>query len=315
MIEEEIIPEAEEVTEEEIVSEAEIEEVILEVEQIKEEYIPKEVILEADSINVKVETALEKRYASSNLKTLPIFTSSIPENIEFEDEVIIGNAEIRIGEHILNSAYLKIIVNKEYNMTLLEIRTREMFIRVAIDYTTEGNFRVKNEGLQYKIYPTTQLGRGINILEILESLFMGTILEFEFAKLKGELNLNNSEEVIKIKSILHVFRLCKSQGLKVQMDKLQDIEDVYHKLNLWASLEEGSYKSWCQIQIDSKLINPKDTLIIKRNHYLGKKLTLEEVIELKNPIQEQDLEGENFMGRNKVCTIRLRRIKGEADVR
>ena len=147
------------------------------VEEIKEEIIPKELTLEKNEF--KLETALEQKYSSSELNSFPIFASNIPEDIDLSEVEIVGSAEMKIGEHI-NSSFMRILSTKDKSTSLLEIKSRELRLRFSIIYDTPGMFKVTSDYLHYEISTSTTHGRAIVVLEMLESLFGGTPMEFSF---------------------------------------------------------------------------------------------------------------------------------------
>ena len=154
-----------------------------------EEIIPKELTLEKNEF--KLETALEQKYSSSGLNSFPIFASNIPEDIDLSEVEIVGSAEMKIGEHT-NSSFMRILSTKDKSTSLLEIKSRELRLRFSIIYDTPGMFKVTSDYLHYEISTSTTHGRAIVVLEMLESLFGGTPMEFSFKNLSGQISLNLS---------------------------------------------------------------------------------------------------------------------------
>ena len=272
-----------------------------------EEIIPKELTLEKNEF--KLETALEQKYSSSGLNSFPIFASNIPEDIDLSEVEIIGSAEMKIGEHI-NSSFMRILSTKDKSTSLLEIKSRELRLRFSIIYDTPGMFKVTSDYLHYEISTSTTHGRAIVVLEMLESLFGGTPMEFSFKNLSGQISLNNPTELIKIKSALNLFRLAKTAGIKIQMNKLENIQEIFYKLNLEVLLQDKNYSTWCNYETDRKDINIGDKLIFRRVFSIDKK-NVEEVIVLKKPVSEKDIVDNKIIGKSKVCTVYLRKIRGE----
>ena len=217
-----------------------------------EEIIPKELTLEKNEF--KLETALEQKYSSSGLNSFPIFASNIPEDIDLSEVEIVGSAEMKIGEHT-NSSFMRILSTKDKSTSLLEIKSRELRLRFSIIYDTPGMFKVTSDYLHYEISTSTTHGRAIVVLEMLESLFGGTPMEFSFKNLSGQISLNNPTELIKIKSALNLFRLAKTAGIKIQMNKLENIQEIFYKLNLEVLLQDKNYSTWCNYETDRKDIN------------------------------------------------------------
>lgn len=272
-----------------------------------EEIIPKELTLEKNEF--KLETALEQKYSSSGLNSFPIFASNIPEDIDLSEVEIVGSAEMKIGEHI-NSSFMRILSTKDKSTSLLEIKSRELRLRFSIIYDTPGMFKVTSDYLHYEISTSTTHGRAIVVLEMLESLFGGTPMEFSFKNLSGQISLNNPTELIKIKSALNLFRLAKTAGIKIQMNKLENIQEIFYKLNLEVLLQDKNYSTWCNYETDRKDINIGDKLTFRRVFSIDKK-NVEEVIVLKKPVAEKDIVDNKIIGKSKVCTVYLRKIRGE----
>ena len=272
-----------------------------------EEIIPKELTLEKNEF--KLETALEQKYSSSGLNSFPIFASNIPEDIDLSEVEIVGSAEMKIGEHT-NSSFMRILSTKDKSTSLLEIKSRELRLRFSIIYDTPGMFKVTSDYLHYEISTSTTHGRAIVVLEMLESLFGGTPMEFSFKNLSGQISLNNPTELIKIKSALNLFRLAKTAGIKIQMNKLENIQEIFYKLNLEVLLQDKNYSTWCNYETDRKDINIGDKLTFRRVFSIDKK-NVEEVIVLKKPVAEKDIVDNKIIGKSKVCTVYLRKIRGE----
>lgn len=275
-------------------------------EEIVEEYKPKEVVVEE---NIKLETALENKYLSSGLDSFPINYSNLPENLDLSEVEIVGNAEMKIGEHI-NSCFMRLLSTKDNSVSLLEIKSRELRLRFSIIYDTPGMFKVTNDYLQYEISSNITHGRAIVVLEMLESLFSGISMGFSFKNLSGQISLNNPVELIKIKTALNLFRIAKSSGIKIQMNKLENIENIFYKINLEILLQDESYTTWCNYEIDRNNVNPQDSLTFKRVYKLDKK-NIEETIILKKPVAEKDILDNKIIGKSKVCTVHLKKLRGE----
>ena len=272
-----------------------------------EEIIPKELTLEKNEF--KLETALEQKYSSSGLNSFPIFASNIPKDIDLSEVEVVGSAEMKIEEHI-NSSFMRILSTKDKSTSLLEIKSRELRLRFSIIYDTPGMFKVTSDYLHYEISTSTTHGRAIVVLEMLESLFGGTPMEFSFKNLSGQISLNNPTELIKIKSALNLFRLAKTAGIKIQMNKLENIQEIFYKLNLEVLLQDKNYSTWCNYETDRKDINIGDKLTFRRVFSIDKK-NIEEVIVLKKPVSEKDIVDDKIIGKSKVCTVYLRKIRGE----
>ena len=294
--------ESEDKKEEEIVEEPKEEKI----EILKENTEPKEVLIEK---NIKLETALENKYSSSGLNSFPINYSNISEGLDFSEIEVVGNAEMKIGEHI-NSCFMRILSTKDKDVSLLEIKSRELRLRFSIIYDTPGMFKVTNDYLQYEISSNIPHGRAIVVFEMLESLFSGISMGFSFKNLSGQISLNNPIELIKIKTALNLFRLAKSAGMKIQMNKLENIENIFYKINLELLLQDESYTTWCNYEIDKNNINPQDSLTFKRVYKLDKK-NIEETIILKKPVVEKDIVNDKIIGKSKVCTVHLKKLRGE----
>ncbi len=86
-------------------------------------------------------------------------------------------------------------------------------------------------------------------------------MEFSFKNLSGQISLNNPTELIKIKSALNLFRLAKTAGIKIQMNKLENIQEIFYKLNLEVLLQDKNYSTWCNYETDRKDINIGDKFL------------------------------------------------------
>lgn len=274
----------------------------------KEKYIPKDIILENNEFSL--ETGLEKKYSSLSLNKFPIISTNLPENISFDDIGIVGNAEMKIGE-FFSGCFIRVLSNKENNISLLEIKSRDFKLRVSIVNDTPETIKVTSDYFYYEISSSTTLGRTIVVLKMLESLFSGIPMEFSFKNLSGKIILNNISEVVKIKTIYSLFTTAKEENLKIQMNKLEDIENIFYLLNLELLLKKESISTWCDYEVDKSYLHSQDKVTFKRLHHLDKKNLIEETIILKSPVSEKDVSEDKIIGKRKVCTIYLKKLRGE----
>ena len=94
------------------------------------------------------------------------------------------------------------------------------------------------------------------------------------------------------------------------MNKLENIQEIFYKLNLEILLQDKNYSTWCNYETDRKDINIGDKLTFRRVFSIDKK-NIEEVIVLKKPVSEKDIVDNKIIGKSKVCTVYLRKIRGE----
>ncbi|NME36117.1 SIR2 family protein [Fusobacterium sp. FSA-380-WT-3A] len=274
----------------------------------EEEYIPQDVILENNKFSL--ETGLEKKYSSLSLNKFPLISTNLPENIVFDDIGIVGNAEMKIGE-FSNNCFIRILSNKINNISLLEIKSRDLKLRFSIINNTPETIKVTSDYFYYEIFSTTTLGRAIVVLEMLESLFSEVPMEFAFKNLAGKITLNNISEVVKIKTIHSLFSAAKEENLKVQMDKLENIDNIFYLLNLELLLKDEHFSTWCDYEVDKTYLHSQDKITFKRLHHLDKKSLIEETIVLKSPVSEKDISENKIIGKRKVCTVYLKKLRGE----
>lgn len=277
-------------------------------DNIQENYIPKNIILENNEFSL--ETGIEKKYSSVGLDKFPIFSTNLPENLSFEDIEVIGNAQMKIGDFASN-CFIRILSSKTNNISLLEIKSRDVKLRFSIIKNALESIKFTNDYFYYEIFSSITLGRSLVVLKMLESLFSGISMEFIFKTLSGKITLNNLSEVVKIKTIYSLFASFKSENLKLQMNKLENINNIFYLLNLELLLKKEHFLTWCDFEINKSYLNIQDNVTFKRLHHLDKKTLLEEVIVLKSPISEKDIFKDKFIGKRKICTIYLKKIRGE----
>ncbi len=318
---EESLPESEipEITEETKTEEVEESEEIDEISEeatetaepeiIEEVIEPKAITIDYDKTMGKLETALEIRYSSLKLTDFPIKISNIPEGMTFPDELIIGNANIKIGEEIINNCYLKIFSNESVKM--FEIKHREFKLGLSVtlnDDTINAYGKVR----YYEISSLIKYTRMLKVLEMFNKIFEGVSITFKVNKLYGNINAEDRIESMRIKTIQNFFAVIEKSGYKFQIDKLPKAENIYYLLELTAALREKKViETWCNFTFNNENIeniNTGDSLTIKRVYKIDKHASIEETITLKSPLDKNNIFKEKTVGYRKQCVIELKKI-------
>lgn len=278
-------------------------------EIIEEVIEPKAVTIDYDKTMGKLETALEIRYSSLKLTDFPIKISNIPEGMTFPDELIIGNASIKIGEEIINNCYLKISSNESVKM--FEIKHREFKLGLSVTLNDDtinayGNVRY------YEISSLIKYTRMLKVLEMFNKIFEGASITFKVNKLYGNINAEDRIESMRIKTIQNFFAVIEKSGYKFQIDKLPKAENIYYLLELTAALREKKViETWCNFTFNNENIeniNTGDFLTIKRVYKIDKHVSIEETITLKSPLDKNNIFKEKTAGYRKQCVIELKKI-------
>lgn len=307
---------AEEKTEEDIIEKNIIEETeiideepeIVSEEITQETYEPKTVTINYDNTMGKFETALEIRYSSLKLTSFPVKISNIPAGMTFPDELVIGNASIKVGDETVNNCYLKIASNESVKM--FEIKHREFKLGLSVTLNNDtinsyGNVRY------YEISSLIKNSRMLKVLEMFGNIFSGTPVTFKVNKLYGNIIAEDTVENIKIKTIQNFFDTLEKAGYKFQADKLPESSNVYYLLELCSALKENKkIETWCNFNLNTENINlhEGDSLIVKRIHNFDKHSAVEETVILKAPLNEQNIFTKKAAGYRKQCIIELKKI-------
>lgn len=299
--------------EEEIIQEPEIietedKELEPEIEPVQEIYEPKTVTINYDSTMGKFETALEIRYSSLKLTSFPVKISNIPAGMTFPDELVIGNASIKVGDETINNCYLKIASNESVKM--LEIKHREFKLGLSVTLNDDtinsyGNVRY------YEISSLIKNSRMMKVLEMFGNIFSGAPVTFKVNKLYGNIIAEDTVENIKIKTIQNFFDILEKAGYKFQADKLPESSNIYYLLELCSALKENKkIETWCNFNLNTENMNlhEGDSLIIKRTHNFDKHSAVEETVILKAPLSEQNIFTQKTAGYRKQCIIELKKI-------
>lgn len=278
-------------------------------EIIEEVIEPKAITIDYDKTMGKLETALEIRYSSLKLTDFPIKISNIPEGMTFPDELIIGNANIKIGEEIINNCYLKISSNESVKM--FEIKHREFKLGLSVtlnDDTINAYGKVR----YYEISSLIKYTRMLKVLEMFNKIFEGVSITFKVNKLYGNINAEDRIESMRIKTIQNFFAVIEKSGYKFQIDKLPKAENIYYLLELTAALREKKViETWCNFTFNNENIeniNTGDSLTIKRVYKIDKHASIEETITLKSPLDKNNIFKEKTVGYRKQCVIELKKI-------
>ncbi len=302
------LEESEEIAQEPEIIETENKEIEPEIEPVQEIYEPKTVTIDYDSSMGKFETALEIRYSSLKLTSFPIKISNIPAGMTFPDELVIGNASIKIGDETINNCYLKIASNESVKM--FEIKHREFKLGLSVTLNNDtinsyGNVRY------YEISSLIKNSRMLKVLEMFGNIFSGAPITFKVNKLYGNIIAEDTVENIKIKTIQNFFGTLEKAGYKFQADKLPESSNIYYLLELCSALKENKkIETWCNFNLNTENMNlrEEDSLIIKRTHNFDKHSAVEETVILKAPLSEQNIFTKKTAGYRKQCIIELKKI-------
>lgn len=308
----------EEVVEEENANEDIIEKNIVSEKVPEEEIInPKNIEFDAREEGLFIETALEIRCSSSNLYRFPLKSGNLPKNIEFGNSVVVGHTNIRIGEYSI-PCYINSFSNDK--LTYLEIKNREFKLGFSVILKND-TIEATNEYFFYEMSKGLNHIRSIEVLKILDKIFSGVPIVFNVKLLFGKLEIENWVELVKIKTVLEIFTLSKKNKFKIQMNKLLDVDNVFYKLNLMGMLNKTStFNTWCNLKIDnSKLledrkVNISDSLRIKRILPFNNKISIEETIDILEPVGSWEVREDKIVSRKKKCVVTLKKLRS-GDVR
>lgn len=297
-----------EIAQEPEIIETENKEIEPEIEPVQEIYEPKTVTIDYDSSMGKFETALEIRYSSLKLTSFPVKISNIPAGMTFPDELVIGNASIKVGDETINNCYLKIASNESVKM--FEIKHREFKLGLSVTLNNDtinsyGNVRY------YEISSLIKNSRMLKVLEMFGNIFSGAPITFKVNKLYGNIIAEDTVENIKIKTIQNFFGTLEKAGYKFQADKLPESSNIYYLLELCSALKENKkIETWCNFNLNTENMNlhEGDSLIIKRTHNFDKHSAVEETVILKAPLSEQNIFTKKTAGYRKQCIIELKKI-------
>lgn len=252
------------------------------------------------------ETALEIRYSSLKLSKFPIKISNLPKDIVFTDELTIGNSSIKIGDEVINNCYMKISSND--SIKLFEIKHREF--KLGISVTLEDD-TIKSYGNihYYEISSLIKYSRLQKVLKLIENIFDGKPITFKVNKLYGNIILDDTIEVIRIKTILNLFETLDNAKYKVQLDKISDTENIYYLLNLEAVLKrDETIETWCNFNLKNVSAYEGDFITLKRIHKFDNKSSIEETIVINDSLDKNNiLPDSSIKGYRKRCTIHLKK--------
>ncbi|MDP0493198.1 MAG: hypothetical protein Q7K48_02645 [Fusobacterium sp. JB021] len=307
-IEENLIGQEEESNEEEATEQEKV------IEEKKEDVLEAKMVeLNSENEGVFLETAPEIRCSSSKLFKFPLKSGNLPENIKFDNSVVIGHTNVEIGELSI-PCYLHSFSNSK--LTYLEIKNREFKLGFSV-ILKDDTIEATNEYFFYEMSKGLNHVRGIEVLKILDKIFSGVPLIFNVKLLFGKLEIENWVELVKIKTALEIFTLARENQFKIQMNKLLDVDNVFYKVNLIALLNKTSkFNTWCNFKIDNdklskdKNLNVSDSLKIKRILPFNNKFSIEETIEILEPIGSWELRDNKVVSRKKKCVIALRKLRG-----
>lgn len=268
---------------------------------------PQKIELIYDKSMGNFETALEIRYSSLKLSKFPIKISNLPKDILFTDELTIGNSSIKIGDEVINNCYMKISSND--SIKLFEIKHREF--KLGISVTLEDD-TIKSYGdiHYYEVSSLIKYSRLQKVLKLIEDIFDGKPITFKVNKLYGNIVLDDTIEVIRIKTILNLFETLDKSKYKIQLEKISDIENIYYLLNLEAVLKrDETIETWCNFNLKNVSAYEGDFITLKRTHKFDNKSSIEETIVINDSLDKNNiLPDSSIKGYRKRCTIHLKKI-------
>lgn len=273
----------------------------------------KKIKLNSQEVGVFVETALEIRCSSSKLNKFPFKSGNLPKDLKFEDSTVIGHTIFEVDDTKI-PCYINSFSNKD--ITYIEIKNREFKLGFSV-ILKDDTVKATNEYFYYEMSKGLNHFRSIEVLKILDKIFSGTPITFNVKMLFGEIEVENWIELVKIRTVLETFLTARNNGLKIQMNKLTNIENVFYKLNLLAKLSKTKkIDTWCNLKIDnSKLskerkINILDTLEIKRVLPFNEKISIEETVNIIEPIGNWEIRDDKIICKKKKCVVTLRKLRG-----
>lgn len=260
--------------------------------QQMEERENKEHILKKDNF----ETGIEIQFTSLNLKNFPIKDTNVSKNADILDIISLGQNDIKIGRNILRNAQLKIYVYERFK--LLEIKTREFKVGIAIYLNSENTLVEKDGYFSYEIFNNLNIKRLRAVIDILKELFAGEVISFEVKKMKTWINGENRIQLHKFmlleKSIEQYEENCQLLKTEFKVENLYRIESFYTNYLLNNYLKGvKTLESWISFKLnDSKDIIVGDSIIFEDIHkfkFRNSEISFVERIKLKNKITQNDI--------------------------
>lgn len=242
------------------------------------------------------ETGIEIQFTSLNLKNFPIKDTNVSKNADILDIISLGQNDVKIGRNILRNAQLKIYVYERFK--LLEIKTREFKVGIAIYLNSENTLVEKDGYFSYEIFNNLNIKRLRAVIDILKELFTGEVISFEVKKMKAWINGENRIQLHKFmlleKSIEQYEENCQLLKTEFKVENLYRIESFYTNYLLNNYLKGvKTLESWINFKLsDSEDIIVGDSIIFEDIHkfkFRNSEISFVERIKLKNKITQNDI--------------------------
>lgn len=265
------IKEAEEVKEEQIVEE-EKEQIIEEEKEVKEEALEEievipykikelEKIKNLEEAEQLVELVKEKETPVHNAELVYLETAAqlklhslslVSNPIKFTN-IYLGNEElkvqklnadsIKVGDEKIFGVKLKVLTSK--HVKLLEIKSREFYLKFGIQVLKNGDIIPMDSYLEYSIFDNLTVNRFEYILRILKDVFYGR--EILFTRDNGsevKITLKNEKESFKFE-LIDEFAKNYGKISNIKEKRFNYTDEEYYKLYLLTNLERSdTFESW-----------------------------------------------------------------------
>lgn len=274
------------------------------IEKIEEKREPKEITISVDD-SMLVESGIEIKYTSLQLKHFPISYSNFSKDLSFNEVISIGTTTVKIGDFLLNNANIKILVYDKFK--LLEIKTREFKVALSIDLVN-GEYLVKAQDYyKYEIFNKIKTSRFAEVINIFKEIFKGTKLEFKYKKLAGEISFENRIEVYKFSVLEELVSSYKNIVTELSLNREKSIiemtNDFYEIFLTECILKNEKFDSWVNFRIKNNYdIQEKDKLKFERIHKLNLKginFDIKEIIKVKDTVSQREITQDN-----EICSYR-----------
>lgn len=274
----------------------------------------REIVISGEGLSL--ETGLEIKYTSLQLKEFPISYSNFPSRLTFDEIISIGTTSIKIGNETFNNVALKILVYSKFK--LLEIKTREFKLALSIDLTDEQTLVKKDDFFKYEIFSKLKTSRFTEVINLFKKIFSGEIIEFKYNKLMGNISFENRIEVYKftvLSESIDTYKEIVKELFLHRERNIGEMKDSFYTLFLTgSSLKKEKLSSWINFRIPNNYnVSSGDTLIFERIHKLklnGIPFDLKERIQVLEPITQREITTDNeICCYRKAVEISLEHIK------